>query len=128
MRLSGERLEKRHAHWHGVIAAASEQCGRNRLTQLLPMMDVQPWLAASAGTTRILLSPRAEASLAEWARATPLREVTLLVGPEGGFSPEEEQAALAAGPLALSMGPRVLRTETAGLAALALLAGAWGGI
>ena len=51
-----------------------------------------------------------------------------MIGPEGGFSPEEEDAALAAGAIALSMGPRVLRTETAGLAALALLAGVWGGI
>ncbi len=70
VRLSGERLEKRQAHWHGVIVAASEQSGRNRLAQLLPMTDVQPWLAASAGTTRILLSPRATESLAGWARAT----------------------------------------------------------
>jgi 16S rRNA (uracil1498-N3)-methyltransferase len=128
VRLSGERLEKRQAHWHGVIVAASEQCGRNRLAQLLPMMDVQPWLAASAGTTRILLSPRATESLAGWARSNPPQAVTLLIGPEGGLTPQEEDAAIAAGALSLSMGPRVLRTETAGLAALAVLAGAWEGV
>ena len=130
VRLSGERLEKRHAHWHGVIVAASEQCGRNRLAQLLPMADVQPWLAgtAGAGATRILLSPRATESLAGWARANPPQAVTLLIGPEGGLSPQEEDAAVAAGALSLSMGPRVLRTETAGLAALAVLAGAWDGV
>jgi len=130
VRLSGDRLEKRQAHWHGVIVAASEQCGRNRLAQLLPMADVQPWLAgtAGAGATRILLSPRATESLAGWARANPPQAVTLLIGPEGGLSPQEEDAALAAGALALSMGPRVLRTETAGLAALAVLAGAWDGV
>jgi len=130
VRLSGERLEKRHAHWHGVIVAASEQCGRNRLAQLLPMADVQPWLAgtAGAGAARILLSPRATESLAGWARANPPQAVTLLIGPEGGLSPQEEDAAVAAGALSLSMGPRVLRTETAGLAALAVLAGAWGGV
>jgi 16S rRNA (uracil1498-N3)-methyltransferase len=130
VRLSGERLEKRHAHWHGVIVAASEQCGRNRLAQLLPIADVQPWLAgtAGAGATRILLSPRATESLAGWARANPPQAVTLLIGPEGGLSPQEEDAAVAAGALALSMGPRVLRTETAGLAALAVLAGAWDGV
>ncbi|MBD8566561.1 16S rRNA (uracil(1498)-N(3))-methyltransferase [Oxalobacteraceae sp. CFBP 8763] len=128
VRLSGERLEKRHAHWHGVIAAASEQCGRNRLAQLLPMADVQPWLAASAGTTRILLSPRATESLAGWARANAPQAVTLLIGPEGGLTSQEEDTAVAAGALSLSMGPRVLRTETAGLAALAVLAGAWDAI
>ena len=128
VRLSGERLEKRQAHWHGVVVAASEQCGRNRLAQLLPMTDMQPWLAASTGTTRILLSPRATGSLAGWARANAPQAVTLLIGPEGGLTPHEEDAAVAAGALSLSMGPRVLRTETAGLAALAVLAGAWDAI
>ena len=130
VRLSGDRLEKRQSHWHGVIVAASEQCGRNRLAQLLPMADVQPWLAstAGAGTTRILLSPRATESLAGWARCNPPQAVTLLIGPEGGLTPQEEDAAVAAGALSLSMGPRVLRTETAGLAALAVLAGAWNAI
>ncbi|MBW8899134.1 MAG: RsmE family RNA methyltransferase, partial [Massilia sp.] len=70
----------------------------------------------------------ADASLAQWTRTTPPQEVTLLVGPEGGFTDQEEEAALAAGALALSMGPRVLRTETAGLAALAILAAGWDGI
>jgi len=128
VRLAGERLEKRQAHWQGVIVAASEQCGRNRLAQLLPMADVQPWLAANTGTTRILLSPRANESLAGWARTNPPQAVTLLIGPEGGLTPQEEDAAIAAGALSLSMGPRVLRTETAGLAALAVLAGAWDGV
>jgi len=130
VRLSGDRLEKRQAHWHGVIVAASEQCGRNRLAHLLPMADVQPWLSstAGAGPTRILLSPRATESLAGWARCNPPQAVTLLIGPEGGLTPQEEDAAVAAGALSLSMGPRVLRTETAGLAALAVLAGAWNAI
>ncbi|MBQ5947101.1 16S rRNA (uracil(1498)-N(3))-methyltransferase [Massilia sp. ST3] len=128
VRLSGERAEKRQAHWQGVIVAASEQSGRNRLARLHPLADVQPWLATSSEGPRILLSPRATQSLAAWARATPAQAATLLVGPEGGFTPQEEEAAIAAGALSLSMGPRVLRTETAGLAALAILAGAWGAI
>jgi len=128
VRLSGERAEKRQAHWQGVIVAASEQCGRNRLAALHPLDDVGAWLATPSAAPRILLSPRASASLAGWARANPAQPVTLLIGPEGGLSPQEEDAAIAAGALPLSMGPRVLRTETAGLAALALLAGAWGGI
>lgn len=128
VRLSGERAEKRHLHWEGVIVAASEQCGRNRLAQLAPVAEVGRWLAAPSPAPRILLSPRADQSLAAWAQARPPQALTLMVGPEGGFSREEEDAALAAGALALSVGPRVLRTETAALAALAMLGGLWGGM
>jgi 16S rRNA (uracil1498-N3)-methyltransferase len=129
VRLSGERADKRLAHWQAVVVSASEQCGRNRLAEVAPVQDFNRWIAEpDQDVTRILLSPRAEASLAAWARVTPARAVCLLVGPEGGFSTPEEDAALAAGALPLSMGPRVLRTETAGLAALAILAASWGGI
>jgi 16S rRNA (uracil1498-N3)-methyltransferase len=133
VRLSGERAEKRHAHWQGVIVAASEQSGRNRLAQLAAVEDFGRWLARppagpSGETRRILLSPRASESLAGWARARAPQAVTLMVGPEGGFSQAEEDAALAQGALALSMGPRVLRTETAALAAMAALNGTWGGM
>lgn len=129
VRLSGERADKRLAHWQGVVVSASEQCGRNRLAEVAPVQDFPRWLGQGADAgVRILLSPRADASLAQWVRATPARDVTVLVGPEGGFTDQEEEAAVAAGALALSMGPRVLRTETAGLAALAILAAGWGGI
>ena len=128
VRLAGERAEKRQAHWQGVIVSASEQCGRNRLARLHPLADVGPWLATPPEGVRILLSPRATESLAGWARSNTPQAVTILIGPEGGLTPQEEAAAVAAGALPLSMGPRVLRTETAGLAALAVLAGAWGGI
>jgi 16S rRNA (uracil1498-N3)-methyltransferase len=128
VKLSGERAEKRQAHWEGVIVAASEQCGRNRLARLEALQDFGRYIAQPDESVRILLSPRATQSLAGWARATPARAVTLLIGPEGGFSAQEEETALAHGALALSMGPRVLRTETAGLAALAVLASHWGGI
>ena len=128
VRLSGDRADKRLAHWQAVVVSASEQCGRNRLADVAPVQDFARWVAQPAAGTRILLSPRADASLAQWTRATPPHEVTLLVGPEGGLTDAEEEAALAAGALPLSMGPRVLRTETAGLAALAILAAGWGGI
>jgi len=130
VRLSGERLEKRQAHWQGVIESASEQSGRNRLAQLLPLAEFRRWIdmAPDAQQLRILLSPRGTASLAGWAQANAPQPITLLVGPEGGFSPEEEDAAIAAGALPLTMGPRVLRTETAALAAMAMLAGIWGGM
>jgi 16S rRNA (uracil1498-N3)-methyltransferase len=128
VRLSGERADKRLAHWQAVVVSASEQCGRNRLADVAPVQDVNRWLAEPGAGTRILLSPRADASLAQWTRTTAPQDVTLLVGPEGGFTEQEDDAARAAGALALSMGPRVLRTETAGLAALAILAAGWGGI
>ena len=128
VRLAGERLEKRHAHWEGVIVAASEQCGRNRLAQLAPLADFERFIALPAAGPRILFSPRATQSLADWARAAGPQPLTLMVGPEGGFSEQEEQAAVDGGALFLSLGPRVLRTETAALAALAALAGLWGGL
>ncbi|MDC8757255.1 16S rRNA (uracil(1498)-N(3))-methyltransferase [Janthinobacterium fluminis] len=128
VRLSAERAEKKHGHWQGIVVAASEQSGRNRLAQLAPLHDFQAWIAQQDLHRRILLSPRAEQSLADWARHQPPQALTLMVGPEGGFSEAEENAALAHGALALSMGPRVLRTETAALAALAALNGAWGGM
>jgi 16S rRNA (uracil1498-N3)-methyltransferase len=125
VKLSGERAEKRQAHWEGVIVAASEQSGRNRLAGLAPLQDFGRYIAQPDDSVRILLSPRATESLAGWARATPPRALTFVIGPEGGFSPQEEELALAHGALGLSMGPRVLRTETAGLAALATLNAAW---
>jgi 16S rRNA (uracil1498-N3)-methyltransferase len=127
VKLSGERAEKRQAHWEGVIVAAAEQSGRNRLARLEALQDFGRYIAQPAQGPRILLSPRATQSLAAWARAAPPCPVTLLIGPEGGFSAAEEEAAIAAGALALSMGPRVLRTETAGLAALATLNAMWAG-
>ncbi|WP_036173377.1 16S rRNA (uracil(1498)-N(3))-methyltransferase [Massilia sp. 9096] len=129
VKLAGERADKRLAHWQAVVVSASEQCGRNRLAEVAPLQAFDRWIAQPASeVTRILLSPRADASLAAWARVTPARASCLLVGPEGGWSAEEEEAAIQAGAVPLSMGPRVLRTETAGLAALAMLAAAWGGI
>jgi 16S rRNA (uracil1498-N3)-methyltransferase len=128
VRLSGERAEKRQAHWQGVIVSASEQCGRNRLAQLAPVAGVDAWLATPAAPPQptVLLSPRAGQSLSAWAQASGPQALRLMIGPEGGFSSEEEEAALAAGAVALSMGPRVLRTETAGLAVVAALNALWG--
>ena len=128
VRLSGERAEKRHAHWQGVIVAASEQCGRNRLAQLAPVMDAKRWLDQPGTGPRILFSPRAGHTLAHWARDTAPQAVTVLVGPEGGFSAEEEEYAVKRGAVALSLGPRVLRAETAALAAVAAINACWGGM
>ena len=127
MRLSGERAEKRRLHWQGVIESASEQCGRNRLAQLGEVSDFKQWIAQQDMHKRLFLSPRADHSLADWVKHHPAQALTIMIGPEGGFSEQEEQLALQHGAIGLSMGSRVLRTETAGLAALASITALWGG-
>ena len=128
VRLSGERAEKRLAHWRGIIVSASEQSGRNRLAQLAGLNDYQQWISQQDMHRRIILTPRAGQSLADWARHQAPQAVTLVIGPEGGLTEAEENAALGHGALALAMGPRILRTETAGLAAIAALNAVWGGM
>ena len=125
VRLSGERAEKRQLHWQGVIVAASEQSGRNRLARLAPVDGFTGWVGQQDLHKRVLLSPRGTQSLAQWARHQPPQAITLMIGPEGGFTEQEEQAAVAQGAIALTMGPRILRTETAGIAAVAALAALW---
>lgn len=126
VRLAGERARRREEHWRQVMIAACEQCGRNRLPQLAPLAELADFLALAAPqlqAARLLLAPGGDQFLRDIAPGTP---VMLLVGPEGGFTEGEEAAALAAGFRRLSLGPRVLRTETAGLAALAALAALFG--
>ncbi|MBU9347017.1 16S rRNA (uracil(1498)-N(3))-methyltransferase [Burkholderia multivorans] len=132
VKLSGERAEKRVAHWRGVVRASCEQCGRNRVPDVAAVRAFAAWLDGLApapvnGELRLLLSPRASIPFASLPDAPPAAPVTLLIGPEGGLAPEEEAAARARGFTALSLGPRVLRTETAGAAVLAALAARWGG-
>lgn len=126
VKLSGERAEKKRQHWQAIVVAATEQTGRNRLLHVAEVVQFEQWIAQQDLHRRILLSPRAELSLADWARHQPAQAVTLMIGPEGGFSEQEEALACAHGALALSMGPRILRTETAGMAALAMLNALWG--
>jgi 16S rRNA (uracil1498-N3)-methyltransferase len=128
VKLSAERAEKKLGHWRGIITSATEQCGRNHLAQLGDVIEVQKWLGQKDLHKRVLLSPRAETSLADWARHHSPQAITLLIGPEGGFSEMEETLAIQQGALMLSMGPRILRTETAGLAAISVLSAAWGGM
>ncbi len=127
-RLSGERAEKRHTHWQGVITAASEQCGRNRLAHLGGLTDFKSWIGQQDLHRRIILSPEADQSLADWVRHHPAQALSLVIGPEGGFSDQEVQLAIQHGAIPLTMGPRVLRTETAGLCALSIINAHWGGM
>lgn len=124
IRLAGERAGKRVAHWQGVAASACEQCGRNQVPLVAPLEKLENWLARPAnGVLRLMLAPDAEVSLAS---IRPVGEVQLLIGAEGGLDPQEVLAAKQAGFQAVRMGPRVLRTETAGLAALAAMQALWG--
>jgi 16S rRNA (uracil1498-N3)-methyltransferase len=129
VRLSGDRLERRQQHWEGVIIAACEQCGRAQVPELLPMIALDDWLDQSGPETgealRLVLDHRAARRLGEL--APPAAGVTLLIGPEGGLEETEITAAQRrAGYQPLALGPRVLRTETAGLATLAALQTLWG--
>jgi 16S rRNA (uracil1498-N3)-methyltransferase len=127
VRLAGERAEKRVAHWQAVAVAACEQCGRNRVPPVAPVAELAVWLARPAGgerALRLLLSPAGQAGLRELPR--PAGAIVLLAGPEGGFTAGEEAAARNCGFTAVRLGPRVLRTETAAVAALAALQALWG--
>ena len=124
MRLSGERAGKRVAHWQGVVASACEQSGRNQVPNVAPLEKLENWLSRpSTATLRLMLAPGAKLSLAA---IPPVGQVQLLIGAEGGLDPQEMIAAGQVGFQAVSLGPRVLRTETAGLAALAAMQVLWG--
>lgn len=124
VRLSNERRERREAHWQNVVIAACEQCGRNLVPTVAPSLGFGDYLAGLERTgTLVLLAPEGEATVRTLAPETP---VTVLIGPEGGLAPEERSLALAAGFRPVRFGPRILRTETAPLAAIAALQAIYG--
>jgi 16S rRNA (uracil1498-N3)-methyltransferase len=126
VRLSGERAEKKQAHWQGVVVAACEQCGRNVVPAVNRLLALRDWLMqpGPADGLRLLLAPGAETTLGRLPR--PAGAITVLAGPEGGLSPTELEDAVRAGFTPLRLGPRVLRTETAAVALLAAMQGLWG--
>jgi len=133
VKLAGERADKRVAHWQGVVASACEQCGRNRVPAVATPLTLANWLGQTTpalqaeqqpGRRLLFLSPLAEARLADL--PAPTGTDCLVAGPEGGFEAEEIAALTAAGAIPVRLGPRVLRTETAALAALAAMQTLWG--
>lgn len=134
LRVAGERAERKAAHWQAVAVAACEQSGRNRVPAVAPVQPLAGWLAAladpvgaaaAAPPLRLLLSLEPSAlPLARLPGLAQVRGVVMLSGPEGGLQATEEAAALQAGFVPVSLGPRVLRADTAPLAALAVLAAA----
>ena len=127
VKLAGERAARRVEHWCQVAISACEQCGRNRLPVIAPILDLRQWLGQLAQDNemqRLLLSPQGGRRPRELAG----NRFLLLVGPEGGLDAEEMSAARLTGFADLSLGPRILRTETAGPAALAALGALHGDI
>ncbi len=127
VRLDTERAAKRASHWQSVVIAACEQCGRNRVPPVAPVVALDAWLAQRGSrdaALRVLLSPQAETQLRDLPK--PDGAVVLLAGPEGGFTREEEILARGGGFTSVRLGPRVLRTETAAVAALAAMQTLWG--
>ncbi|MDG4552062.1 MAG: 16S rRNA (uracil(1498)-N(3))-methyltransferase [Candidatus Contendobacter sp.] len=123
--LAGERWARKVRHWRGIVVGACEQCGRDRLPEVREPLPLAEWL----GQLRepgllLLLDPLAERSLRGLERSGGA--VTLLIGAEGGLSPAEIAQSRAAGFVGVRLGPRVLRTETAGVAALAAVQALWG--
>lgn len=126
VKLTGERLARKHAHWQKVVQSAAEQSGRLICPEVAPACTLATLLGApdnSDDTLRLMLAPGARHGLAG---CNPAQRVALLVGPESGLSEREINTATTQGWTAISLGPRVLRTETAGMAALAALQTAWG--
>ena len=120
VKLDAERAERRLAHWHAVLASACEQCGRNRIPEIVEPVKLHDWAAAlgdDAGL-RLALDPNGDARARELVIDT---QATLAVGPEGGLSDHDLATLAQAGFRGLRLGPRILRTETAGLAAIAAL-------
>ena len=123
VKLTGERADKRVAHWQGVVASACEQCGRNQVPPVSPPLTLANWLSQASGRL-LFLSPLADLRLADL--TAPNGTDCLVAGPEGGFEADEIAALHAAGAIPVRLGARILRTETAALAALAAMQTLWG--
>jgi 16S rRNA (uracil1498-N3)-methyltransferase len=126
VKLNGDRADRRLAHWQGVIIGACEQCGRDLLPPIEPVQNLSNWLnALSDDHQRLMPDPRAERGLRHVERNGD-RPITLLIGPEGGISATERALAQRHGFIGVRLGPRVLRTETAVIAAMSAVMALWG--
>ena len=125
-----DRAAKRLLHWQAITQAACEQCERSVLPPVQAIEDIAAFLSKQStegipGTLKLILCTGDYPSLAKTVEALPAQDVTLLIGPEGGFAPEEIDSALKAGFQAASLGKRILRTETAGIAAISTIHAIW---
>jgi 16S rRNA (uracil1498-N3)-methyltransferase len=132
VRLDEKRAEKRLAHWRAIIIAACEQSGRTVIPKLHALSTPAQWLKEpttelSGEPLKIILSPRGDLGLVSILKRAPGQGICLMIGPEGGFSDNEELLAEKAGFIPALMGKRVLRTETAGIVAMSAVNTLWGG-
>ncbi len=133
VKLGKDRAEKRLRHWRGVIAAACEQCGRDTIPDILPVTLLHNWLQQQSGghignqsmtPLKVVLDYQSSDTLKQHPK--PDGPIILLIGPEGGLTDDELQSAYHAGYTGIRLGPRILRTETAGIAAVTTLQALWG--
>ena len=129
--LSDERASKRQQHWQKIIVSACEQCGRNVLPQIYPLVSLTEWLSEkkttqSTNNLYLMLSTTAQQSLKDLPKPAANAHWSLVVGPEGGFTQVEEAAMLHSHFIPLRLGKRTLRTESAALATIAGLQALWG--
>jgi len=124
VRLSPERMKRRLDHWHGILIGACEQSGRRHPPELADTCSLVDWLEKTKDGTALVLDHRGETTLDQLPH--PKGQISLLVGPEGGLSDSELNQAIGFGLAGIRLGPRVLRTETAPLAAIAAMQMLWG--
>lgn len=124
LKLDAERAEKRCQHWQAVAVAACEQCGRNRVPLVRPVQAFERWLRQPRTGAAALLHPKASQNLLSLVDGR--QPIALLIGPEGGFTEVEIAEAIQHGVVGARFGPRILRTETAGIAAIAAIAASFG--
>lgn len=123
-RMDSDRMVKKLTHWQGVVSSACEQCGRARLPELGPPVDLRNWLDGhDSNALRLILDPTADNKLGTLQAAD---RITLLVGPEGGLSEDEIRMVISQGFTGIRLGPRILRTETAAVATLGAIQALWG--
>ncbi|MBL1141964.1 MAG: 16S rRNA (uracil(1498)-N(3))-methyltransferase [Proteobacteria bacterium] len=124
VKLRDDRLNNKMMHWQNIIISATEQCGRNRLAQLQLPVSFSKCLVMDKTKTRLILQPGCQQSMPA---ITPINnQLTLIIGPEGGFSETEVDEAIEAGAMPVSLGPRILRAETAVVSALSNAQQLWG--
>ncbi len=126
VKLDNERSEKRLKHWQKIIINACEQCGRNVLPTILEPVTLDEWVAVDTNAMKYVLDPLATMSISGVAQQGT--EISLICGPEGGLTENEIELSEKSGYSPVSLGPRVLRTETAAISALAIFQSKWGDI
>ncbi len=127
IRIGKEKADKKMQHWEGIMQAACEQSGRTRLPQLTAPLELDDWLEQPVDGSRLILAPGDYPRINSLALDLPT-PISLLIGPEGGFTDNEVALCLQAGVMPVSLGPRILRAETASITALALLQHRYGDI